>query len=172
MKKMYTISSRLNPQTGKQEQFYTFCKKAQKFMMSLLAKRIAETGKAESRLVQEFKVSTSMIHQLKKADNDRGALISGIERFALMVGKADALELINEIDMETRGSVSDTGTALTTVGEDAEVAVPAIRPNGRVYSIGQGVVVLQNGKTRIVLHELDVEVSKGRRGETIVAIAS
>lgn len=163
---MFTISQRKNPHAGGAiEDNYTLSMKAQKFIVSALAKRIAETGKPESVLIKENEVSTSAIRNFKTLDQDRDIMATSLTRIAAMLGLV-LPDLLNAIAQESNGAAKIEDVEVISSRSTALVPVSA---NQRIFAIGKGMTVLQNGKVRIVLHdEVNVNLHKGNDGETIV----
>lgn len=163
MKKMYTIGEKVNYRagTGKAEGFVTFCLKAQKHIVKLFLEQVEKLGTNETELLAKYGFPSSGMSQFKKAGTkdgqDRGMYQGSVERMSSMLGFSQVSELFADLDLISGVSTPATSSAISSSTQ-------------RVFAIGPGSTVIQNGKSRIVLNNVNADIRKGSSGETIVDV--
>ena len=170
MKKMYTLSKRQNPTTGKVEDSVSFCQKAQRMIATAFVNNAKILKTTESALIIKHSISTSALANFKKADQDREMLMSGVENFAQACGFDNAASLLTILDNNSKYVQSNKVASDNVVAIDTQKLGKIQQQSGKnlMYPIGKGAIEIKNGKTRIVLHDISANISIGSNGETIV----
>lgn len=163
MKKMFVVSERKSMTSPNMEQFVTFCKKAQRLIVDAVNNKVTTTGITESQALADSGISASAFIKMKREQGDIGMYMANVEKLANLTGLSDAKALLEMLEMASDKkvvSIQGPGTSL----------VPEAVTQQKVYAIGKGHTVIKNGKSQIVLHDLNVDIRQGEHGETIVEL--